>query len=168
VSKAKIKVCDSDSGQCFELTPEEFNEYEKAPNHTLDFSQFKDLEIMKAGKLIHYYLKILKTAYKSKVAVAIVTARDDKEMIFRWLSEHLGIRIDKSLIFAVNDPVHGYRGNIADRKKQAFKEIINMGYKDIQFYDDDKANIKLVKSLEKEHPGVDIMTVRANKKLSIA
>ena len=168
VSKAKIKVCDHNTGDCFELTPEEYNEYEKAPSHKLDFSQFKDLEIMKAGKLIDYYLKILKTAYKSKVAVGIVTARDDKEMIFRWLSEHLGIRIDKSLIFAVNDPVHGYRGSIADRKKLAFEEIIDMGYTDIQFYDDDRANIKLVKSLEKEHPGVEIMAVRANKRISIA
>ena len=150
------------------MTPEEYNEYEHAPNHNLDFSEFKDLEIMKAGKLIHYYLKILKIAYKSKVAVGIVTARDDKEIIFRWLSEHLELRIDKSLIFAVNDPVHRYRGSVADRKKLAFEEIIGMGYTDIQFYDDDRANIKLVKSLEKEHPGVEIMTVRANKKLSIA
>jgi hypothetical protein len=168
VSKAKIKVFDPNTGESFELTPEEFNEYEKAPGHQLDFSQFRDLEIMKAGKLIDYYLKILKDAYRSKVAVGIVTARDDREMIFRWLREHLGLRIDKDLVFAVNDPVHGYRGNIADKKKQAFEEIIGMGYRDIQFYDDDKANINLVKSLELEHPGVEIMAVRANKRYSIA
>lgn len=168
VSKAKIKVCDANTGECFELTPEEFNEYQRKPGHQLDFSEFKSLEIMKAGQLIDYYLKILKTAYKSKVAVGIVTARDDREMIFRWLREHLGLRIDKDLVFAVNDPVHGYVGSIADKKKQAFEEIISMGYRDIQFYDDDQANIKLVKSLEKEHPGVEIMAVRANKKFSIA
>ena len=102
------------------------------------------------------------------MAVGIVTARDDREMIFRWLREHLGLRIDKDLVFAVNDPVHGYVGSIADKKKQAFEEIISMGYRDIQFYDDDQANIKLVKSLEREHPGVEIMAVRANKKFSIA
>jgi hypothetical protein len=168
VSKAKIKVCDANTGECFELTPEEFNEYQRQPGHQLDFSQFKSLEIMKAGKLIDYYLKILKDAYRSKVAVGIVTARDDREMIFRWLREHLGLRIDKDLVFAVNDPVHGYRGSIADKKKQAFEEIIGMGYRDIQFYDDDKANILLVKSLEKEHPRVEIMAVRANKRYSIA
>jgi len=168
VSKAKIKVHDQKTDKYFELTPEEYNEYEKQPSHTLDFSEFKDLEIMKAGKLIHYYLKILRTAYKSKVAVGIVTARDDKEMIFRWLEEHLKVRIDKSLIFAVNDPVHGFKGSVADRKTQAFKEIIEMGYKDIQFYDDDKANIRLVKGLEKEYPDVEIMAVRAKKGISIA
>lgn len=167
VSKAKIKVFDLNTGESFELTPEEFNEYEKAPSHQLDFSQFKSMEIMKAGKLIDYYLKILKDAYRSRVAVGIVTARDDREMIFRWLREHIGLRIDKDLVFAVNDPVHGYRGNIADKKKQAFEEIIDMGYRDIQFYDDDQANIRLVKSLEQEHPGVEIMAVRANKRYSI-
>lgn len=168
LTKAKIKVFDPNTGEAFELTPEEFNEYEKAPGHQLDFSQFRDLEIMKAGKLIDYYLKILKDAYRSRVAVGIVTARDDREVIFRWLREHIGLRIDKDLVFAVNDPVHGYRGNIADKKKQAFEEIIDMGYKDIQFYDDDKANIRLVKSLEREHPGVEIMAVRADKRYSIA
>jgi len=168
VSKAKIKVYDPSTGEAFELTPEEFNEYEKKPSHQLDFSQFRDLEIMKAGQLIHYYLKILQSAYKAKVAVSIVTARDDREMIFRWLREHLGVRVDKDLVFAVNDPVHGYKGNIADRKKQAFEELIAMGYRDIQFYDDDRANIQLVKSLEAEHPGVEIMAVRADKRYSIA
>lgn len=168
ISKAKIKVYDHSTGASFELTPEEFNEYEKAPSHQLDFSEFRDLEIMKAGKLIHYYLKILQSAYKAKVAVSIVTARDDREMIFRWLREHLGVRVDRDLVFAVNDPVHGFKGSIADRKRQAFEELIAMGYRDIQFYDDDPANIKLVKSLELEHPDVEIMAVRADKRNSIA
>ena len=98
LTKAKIKVFDPNTGEAFELTPEEFNEYEKAPGHQLDFSQFRDLEIMKAGKLIDYYLKILKDAYRSKVAVGIVTARDDREMIFRWLREHIGLRDRKSVV----------------------------------------------------------------------
>jgi len=168
VSKAKIKVYDPSTGKAFELTPEEFNEYEKKAAHQLDFSEFKSLEIMKAGKLIDYYLKILRTAYRSRVAVAIVTARDDRRMISRWLDEHLGLRIDGDLVFAVNDPVHGYKGSIADRKVQAFRDIIAMGYRDIQFYDDDRANIRLVKSLEREYPDVEIMAVRANKRYSIA
>jgi hypothetical protein len=43
-----------------------------------------------------------------------------------------------------------------------------MGYRDIQFYDDDPANISLVKGLEKEYPDVEIMAVRADKRYSIA
>lgn len=167
ITDAKIKVCDRTNGECFSLTPEEFNEYEKQPHHDLDFDDFKSLEVMKAGKLIEYYLKIFKEAYRMKLAVGIVTARDEREMIYQWLRDHVGFRIDKDLIFAVNDPIHGYRGNISDRKKAAFRDLIDMGYTDLQFYDDDTANLKLVKSLETEYDNVSISTIKANKKFSI-
>lgn len=167
ITDAKIKVCDKKTGECYVLTPEEFNEYEKHPDHELDFDDFKSLEIMKAGKLIEYYLKIFKEAYKMKLAVGIVTARDDQEMIYRWLKDHVGYHIDKDLIFAVNDPVHKFKGSISDRKKAAFTELINMGYNDFQFFDDDDTNLTLVKSLEKEHENIKIITHKANKKFSI-
>jgi FMN phosphatase YigB (HAD superfamily) len=167
ITDAKIKVCNKKTGECFSLTPEEFNEYEKHPDHELDFDDFKSLEVMKAGRLIDYYLKIFKDAYRMKIAVGIVTARDDREMIYRWLREHVGYRIDKDLIFAVNDPVHKYKGSISDRKKAAFKDLIEMGYSDFQFYDDDEANLTLVKSLEDEHSDINISTIRAQKAFSI-
>lgn len=163
ISSAKIKVCNKKTGECYSLTPEEFNTYEKGEHEELDFDEFKSLEIMKAGKLIDYYLKIFKEAYRSGIAVGIVTARDDRNMIWTWLKEHVGYRIDKDLIFAVNDPIHKYRGNISDKKKAAFKDLIELGYTDMQFYDDDDANLKLVKSLEYEFDGINISTIKAIK-----
>ena len=163
ITNAKIKVCDKKTGECFELSPEEFNEYESNPDHELDFDDFKSLEIMKAGKMIDYYLKIFKEAYKMKLAVGIVTARDDQKMIYRWLREHVGFKIDKDLIFAVNDPIHKFKGGISDRKKAAFIELMELGYTDFQFYDDDTANLKLVKSLESEYEGISISTIKARK-----
>lgn len=163
ISSAKIKVCNKKTGECYSLTPEEFNTYEKGEHEELDFNEFKSLEIMKAGKMIDYYLKIFKEAYRSKIAVGIVTARDDRKMIYKWLREHVGFRIDNDLIFAVNDPVHKFKGSISDRKKEAFKELIEMGYNDLQFYDDDDANLKLVKSLEDEYDGINISTIKAIK-----
>jgi len=163
ISSAKIKVCNKKTGECYSLTPEEFNTYEKGEHEELNFDEFKSLEIMKAGKLIEYYLKIFKEAYKSKLAVGIVTARDDRKMIHKWLREHVGYRIDYELIFAVNDPIHKFKGNISDRNKAAFKELIEMGYNDMQFYDDDDANLKLVKSLEDEYDGINISTIKAIK-----
>lgn len=167
ITDAKIKVYDKLTGDSYTLTPEEFNDYEQQPQHEVDFDDFKSLEIMKAGKLIEYYLKIFKEAYKLKIAVGIVTARDDREMIYKWLREHVGFRIDKDLIFAVNDPVHRFKGSVSDRKKAAFRELIDMGYRDMQFYDDDTANLVLVKSLENEYEDVSISTIKANKKFSI-
>ena len=163
ITDAKIKVCNRVNGECFSLTPEEFNEYEANADHDLDFTDFASLEIMKAGRLIEHYLNIFKSNYKKGIAVGIVTARDDREMIYRWLREHVGFRIDKDLIFAISDPVHGFTGSIADRKKQAFETYINMGYVNFKFYDDDTANLKLVKSLEKEHDNIRIYTKKAKK-----
>ena len=163
ISSAKIKVCNKKTGECYSLTPEEFNTYEKGEHEELNFDEFKSLEIMKAGKLIDYYLKIFKEAYRSKLAVGIVTARDDRKMIYKWLREHVGFRIDNDLIFAVNDPVHKFKGSISDRKKEAFKALIEMGYNDLQFYDDDDANLRLVKSLESEYNGINISTIKAIK-----
>lgn len=163
ISSAKIKVCNKKTGECYSLTPEEFNTYEKGEHEELNFDEFKSLEIMKAGKLIDYYLKIFKEAYRSKLAVGIVTARDDRKMIYKWLREHVGFRIDNDLIFAVNDPVHKFKGSISDRKKEAFKALIEMGYNDLQFYDDDDANLRLVKSLESEYDGINISTIKAIK-----
>lgn len=163
ITDAKIKVCDNTNGECFSLTPEEFNEYESNPNHDVDFDDFKSLEIMKAGRLIEHYFKIFKSNYKRGIAVGIVTARDDRDMIYTWLREHVGFRIDKDLIFAISDPVHKFKGSIADRKKQAFETYIQMGYNNFKFYDDDAANLKLVKSLEKEHLHIQIYTKKAKK-----
>jgi len=71
--------------------------------------------------------------------------------------------LESTIIFAVNDPVHKFKGSISDRKKAAFKELIEMGYNDMQFYDDDDANLKLVKSLEDEYNGINISTIKAIK-----
>jgi len=162
LTSAKIKVYNHKTKERFELTPKEYNDYEKHPDHYLDFADFGSYEIMKGAKLIDYYLKIFKDAYKHKIAIGIVTAREDYNMIYRWFKEHLGYVIDKDLIFAVNDKKHGLKGNNnAEKKKEAFKKFIEMGYTDMQFFDDDKENLRLVKSLEKEYPHINITTIHA-------
>lgn len=165
ITDAKIRVCNIVTGDCHELTPEEFNEYERHPDHQLDFDDFKSLEVMKAGQLIHYYLKILADAYKMKRAVGIVTARDDRDMIYKWMKEHVGFHIARDLIYAVNDPVHGFTGSVAQRKQQAFREIIDRGYNKIQFFDDDQANLNLVNDLKTEYPDIELSTYKADKKM---
>ena len=162
VSAAKIIVTDSKNKKTFELTPEEFNDYERNPKHLVNFDQFRSLEIMKAGKLIDKYFSVLKKNYNKGIAIGVITARDDQEMIYEWLRFHVGFHIDKKLIWAVNDPVHGLEGNIQKRKQDAMKWFIEQGYTDITFFDDDKNNIKLIKQLEKEL-GVNLKTHLAKK-----
>lgn len=163
VSSAKIIVYDKSKGEKYELTPEEFNDYEKNPNHVLDFDQFKSLEIMKAGKMIDRYFNVLKKNYKKGVAIGVITARDDQNMIYEWLRYHVGFHIKREFIWAVNDPIHGLKGTIQERKKAAMRYFIEEGYTDITFFDDDKHNIKLIKELDKEIDSVKIKTHLAKK-----
>lgn len=150
ITAAKIIVTDSKTGKTFGLTPAEFNNYEKHKNHIVNFEQFNSLEIMKAGQLIDKYFSILKKNYNKGIAIGIITARDNQNMIYEWLRFHVGFHIDKKLIWAVNDTVHGLSGNIQQRKQDAMKWFIENGYTDITFFDDDKNNIRLIKQLEKE------------------
>lgn len=160
ITPAKIKVCDG--ANCFELTPEEFNTYEHQHGHILNFDDFKSLDVMKAGKLITKYIKILEKNYKAGNAIGIITARDDQEMIYTWLKEHVGFHITRDLIFAINDPASGFTGTVAQKKKQAMLKVIEMGYVDIAFFDDDKHNIKIIDDLAKEK-GMEIKTHLAKK-----
>ena len=163
VSAAKILVKDIDSGKQYELTPEEFNDYKKNPKHILNFDQFKSLEIMKAGKMIDRYFKILTQNYKKGIAIGVITARDDQEMIYNWFRYHLGFHIKKEFIWAVNDPKSGLSGDIKTRKKEAMRWFVDQGYIDIQFFDDDKNNIRLIKELDKELRDVKIKATLAKK-----
>ena len=64
VTDSKIKVTDNKTGKVYELTPKEFNEYETKKHHELDFSDFSDLNILKAGKIIDWVFDILKATMK--------------------------------------------------------------------------------------------------------
>lgn len=163
ITDAKIRVCDKGGRKCFSLTPEEFNSYQHDPQHILNFDDFKSLEIMKAGKLITKYLKILEREYKKGNAVGVITARDDQEMIYTWLKEHVGFHIFKPFIWAINDPILGLSGTIAQKKEQAFKWFIEEGYTDLTFFDDDKANINIIKAIKASYPALKIKTHLAKK-----
>ena len=89
--------------------------------------------------------------------VGIITARDDKDLIFQFLLHH-GVAVNPNYIFAINDPRSGFSGTVAQKKKQAFIELIKIGFKDFIFYDDDLENIRLANSLGNEIKGIKIKT----------
>jgi hypothetical protein len=157
ITDSKIRVTDSKTGEQITLSPAEFNEFEKHPHHEMDFSDFRNLDILKAGKIIDKVFNVLKKAMNRGRRVGIITARDDKDLIFQFLLHH-GVIVNPKYIFAVSDPNNGFTGSIADRKKQAFMELITIGFNDFIFYDDDKENINIANSLGKEIQGVSIKT----------
>ncbi len=124
VTKSAIKVTDHKTGKIISLTPQEFNEYEKEAHHELDFADFEDPEILRAGKIIDWVFKILKDTLKKSKAVGIITARGDAKLIYDFLLEN-GVNINPDFIYAVNDPALGLTGSVAEKKKQALKRLIN-------------------------------------------
>jgi hypothetical protein len=157
ITKSTIKVVDMKTREKFELTPAEFNEFEKKSHHKMDYSDFQNLDILKAGTIIENIFTVLRETMSKGRRVGIITARDNADMIYQFLLHH-GVVVNPKYIFAVNDPKIGFTGSVAEKKKQAFVELIKIGFRDFIFYDDDLENIKIANSLNKEIEGIRIKT----------
>lgn len=151
VTGAKIEVRDSLTGEVLHLTPQEFNDYEHQPHHEINYDQFEDPEILRAGQLVDRLLHVLKDTYENETAVGIITARNKGDMIRDFFLEN-GIDIHPKFVIAVNDPVEGFTGTVAQKKQQAFRRLYEMGYTKFRFFDDDIRNLNLAKALEQELP----------------
>ena len=159
ISSAKIQVLDTKTGKVIKsLTPAEFNFFKPTSKHALSFSDFEDFEILKQASFITHVLEQLQKFYNSGIHVAIVTARSDSKMI-RDFFLHNGIDIHPDLVIAVNDPKEKLSGNIAERKKEALHRLVEDGYKDLIFFDDNDDNLRLAKEVEKEKD-VKVKTIK--------
>jgi len=153
VTKSKIKVHNPKTGFSTELTPQEFNTFQKRPNDNMDFSDFQNPNILKGGLIIEWVFEILKRTIAKGQPVGIITARDNADLIYDFLSHH-GVRIDPQYIFAINDPSLGFTGSTAEKKKEAFMKFISMGFRNFKFFDDDKENVNIAKKLAKENKDI--------------
>jgi len=159
ISDAKIKVLDPLTGQVIKsLTPAEFNFFKPTKKVSLSFDEFEDYEILKKSKFIQSVLKQLLAFYNSGMHVSIVTARSNSDLIRKFFLNS-GIDIHPELVIAVNDPKFGFKGNIAERKKEALQTLIDTGYRNFIFFDDNDDNLKLAKELEKDSH-VKVKTVK--------
>lgn len=159
ISDAKIKVLDPKTQKIIaELTPAEFNFFKPSKKAVLSFEDFESADVLRKSEFIQHVYEKLKNYYKSGVHVSIVTARSSSSLIRNFFLEN-GIDIHPDLVIAVNDSKFGYSGNIAQRKKQAIVSLIEQGYKDFIFFDDNEDNLKLAKETEKEN-GVKVETVK--------
>lgn len=146
---AKIKIVDRHTGKIIkEMTPQEFNSFDsKSDRHVLNFEDFLSPEILRQGRFIHEIFSKLKNYYKKGIPVSIVTARSSSDLIRNFFLEN-GIDIHPQLVIAVNDPQYGYTGSIAQRKKEAIKDLIDLGFKRLTFFDDSEDNLRLAKQAE--------------------
>jgi hydroxymethylpyrimidine pyrophosphatase-like HAD family hydrolase len=150
ISDAKIKVLDPKNQNVIaELTPAEFNFFKPSKKSVLSFEDFESAEILRKAEFIQHVYEKLKKYYQTGVHVGIVTARSSSSLIRNFFLEN-GIDIHPELVIAVNDPKYKFTGNIAQRKKEAIHRLIDQGYRDFIFFDDNDENLQLAKETEKE------------------
>jgi len=150
ISSAKIKVLDPKTGNVIkELTPAEFNFFKPSKKSVLSFEDFESADVLKKSEFIQHVYEKLKDYYKRGVHVGIVTARSSSQLIRDFFLSN-GVDIHPDLVIAVNDSQYGFTGSVAEKKKQAILGLVEQGYHDFIFFDDNDDNLKLAKEIEKE------------------
>jgi hypothetical protein len=146
---AKIKIISKKTGKILkELTPAEFNFYSsKISNHYLDFEDFECPEILKRARFIRKIFNKFKKYYSEGIPVSIVTARSSSKLVRDFFLSN-GIDIHPDLVIAINDPLENLEGSISQRKQKAILNLIEDGYTDLIFFDDNQENLKLAKEIE--------------------
>jgi hypothetical protein len=147
-SEARIKIYDSSSNQVITaLTPSQFNYHVNNQDQYLCFSDFECEKILGNSRINKRYFDSLRGYIKRGVETSIVTARGNKKIVLDFLKAK-NIKMKPSMVFAVHDPQTQFHGSISERKRQAVKTIIEKGYNNIVFYDDNLENLLAVKTLE--------------------
>lgn len=153
---AKVIVNKPD-GEVLELTPAEFNTYEKAPGDKMDYSQFKDPELFIRTAKPTKYIKVAQNISnarktgRSDTKLYILTARDSSiEKALTQKLASLGVIHDG--FFSAGDTG---APTIAEGKKQILEKIRSMHRGSVSFFDDDANNIALAKQI----PGIKVRQV---------
>jgi hypothetical protein len=159
--KSDVKVHVIKNGEVIKkLSSTEYNSYKLQPGESFDYSEFEDEDILNNRSVFLKYWDTLQREYKNGTHIGILTARSNKDMFYRFFKSN-GITIKNELVFAINDPKLGLKGStIEDRKAEVIKRLAKWGYRTMVFFDDNEANLKTAKKLEKSCD-IKIHTVKA-------
>lgn len=165
-TEAMIRVENTETGRVYKLTPEEFNEYTQEPQERLQFDEFSCPDILNRGQLIDRYVYMLREAHRRNIRTAILTARDNVELIQNWLRKRVNVDIERRNIYCISNNMN-YSGSIQDRKQQAVEDIYLRGYRYIKVIDDDINNLNAVRRIEDVYNDVYVSTRLAKKPIRI-
>lgn len=159
--KSDVKVHVIKNGEVIKkLSSTEFNSYKLQPGESFDYSEFEDEDILNNRSVFLKYWDTLQREYKNGTHIGILTARSNKDMFYRFFKSN-GITIKNELVFAISDPKLNLKGStIEERKAEVIKRLAKWGYKTMVFFDDNEANLKTAKKLEKTCD-IKIHTVKA-------
>jgi len=174
-TSAKVRVVDASGRRLRDLPPAEFTEYALSPGEVFDFTEFSDIGILSRGIVLKYTRDIIEqlVARKTRSRFGILTARGDKTLhsgfLIRLFRDLFGIKLEKSLIFAVSDQrFNRFKDKILSNQDRKFSslsiperkawvvldDLISRGFNDISFYDDSRQNLKAFRQLSANFPSI--------------
>jgi hypothetical protein len=158
-SDAKIKVFDSETNEMISsLTPTQFNYHVPGQRQFLAFDDFECEKILGRSKLFPSTYRSFKRYVKMEVPISIITARSNDKIVLDFFKTK-NIKLKPSLVYAIHNRKYDFHGGVADRKKQAIQRLIDKGYNDIIYYDDNLDNLRAAKELESDAVSIKIIHV---------
>jgi len=172
VSKARVLVKNTNTGQTKALTPMEFNSYKLRKNEEFDFGEFRSAKIFyqtatPIGRMVEKAKAIIRNATQKGSKVIVVTARadmDDKNLFIKTFESH-GIPMKNVYVERAGN-MSGK--NSAANKSIIFRKYLKTGeYARIRLFDDHKENLQALLDLKKEFPTVEMFAYLADMKGSV-
>jgi len=172
ISKAKVRVKNTNTGKVKELTPQEYNDYKLGNNEVWDYGEFKSSKIFyktatPIARMIEKAKAIIKNATARGSKVIIVTARsdmDNKDLFIKTFEAH-GIPMKNVYVERA--------GNVGGKNSAANKTIVFKKYLDtnkyarVRLFDDHMDNLKALLDLKREYPNVEFFAYLADLKGSV-
>jgi len=172
VSKAKVRVQNTNTGKIKELTPQEYNNYKLGNNEVWDYGEFKSAKLFyqtatPIARMIEKAKAIIKNATARGSKVIIVTARsdmDNKDLFIKTFEAH-GIPMKNVYVERAGN-LGGK--NSATNKTIVFKKYLDTNkYARIRLFDDHMDNLKALLDLKREYPNVEFFAYLADLKGSV-
>jgi len=167
VSKARVIVKNTNTGQTKALTPMEFNSYKLRKNEEFDFGEFRSAKIFyqtatPIGRMVEKAKAIIRNATQKGSKVIVVTARadmDDKNLFIKTFESH-GIPMKNVYVERAGN-MSGK--NSAANKSIIFRKYLKTGeYARIRLFDDHKENLQALLDLKKEFPTIEMFAYLAD------
>jgi len=172
ISKAKVRVKNTNTGKVKELTPQEYNDYKLGNNEVWDYGEFKSSKIFyktatPIARMIEKAKAIIKNATARGSKVIIVTARsdmDNKDLFIKTFEAH-GIPMKNVYVERA--------GNVGGKNSAANKTVVFKKYLDtnkyarVRLFDDHMDNLKALLDLKREYPNVEFFAYLADLKGSV-
>ena len=172
VSKARVRVKNTNTDKVKELTPQEYNNYKLGNNEVWDYGEFKSAKLFyqtatPIARMIEKAKAIIKNATARGSKVIIVTARsdmDNKDLFIKTFEAH-GIPMKNVYVERA--------GNVGGKNSAANKTVVFKKYLDtnkyarVRLFDDHIDNLKALLDLKRDYPNVQFFAYLADLKGSV-